>query len=318
MDATSEFSLDDIVAELDQEYSGKLPENAIRAAQRQRDAIVPRLIELLRKATEDVRAGRTRERNGHLFALFLLTEFKAKEALPAILEAVSLPGDGPFDLFGDAITEDLCRVLAALAVDTPDVIDEMIVNRSLNEYVRWEAVQTYLLWVRDCRLTRDEAVDRLGHYLREAIADEDVELVEGLVSELTSYSPHEALSDIQEAYRLDLVDPLMVAIEHVEDSIAEGQTRFQEELDRCRPTGFTDTVEELKSWASFRDESESKPYMMPNVEEDDSDDVWDDSPFSEGHPGASTTIRNTGPKVGRNDPCPCGSGKKYKQCCRGG
>ena len=26
-------------------------------------------------------------------------------------------------------------------------------------------------------------------------------------------------------------------------------------------------------------------------------------------------IRNRGPQVGRNDPCPCGSGKKYKQCC---
>jgi hypothetical protein len=26
-------------------------------------------------------------------------------------------------------------------------------------------------------------------------------------------------------------------------------------------------------------------------------------------------IRNTTPKVGRNDPCPCGSGKKYKKCC---
>ena len=26
------------------------------------------------------------------------------------------------------------------------------------------------------------------------------------------------------------------------------------------------------------------------------------------------TIRNEGPKVGRNDPCPCGSGKKYKNC----
>jgi preprotein translocase subunit SecA len=23
----------------------------------------------------------------------------------------------------------------------------------------------------------------------------------------------------------------------------------------------------------------------------------------------------SGPKVGRNDPCPCGSGRKYKQCC---
>jgi preprotein translocase subunit SecA len=29
----------------------------------------------------------------------------------------------------------------------------------------------------------------------------------------------------------------------------------------------------------------------------------------------NATIRRTTPKVGRNDPCPCGSGKKYKQCC---
>ena len=27
------------------------------------------------------------------------------------------------------------------------------------------------------------------------------------------------------------------------------------------------------------------------------------------------TVVNEGPKVGRNDPCPCGSGKKYKNCC---
>lgn len=33
------------------------------------------------------------------------------------------------------------------------------------------------------------------------------------------------------------------------------------------------------------------------------------------HQGASTTISHSGPKVGRNDPCPCGSGKKYKKCC---
>jgi preprotein translocase subunit SecA len=25
--------------------------------------------------------------------------------------------------------------------------------------------------------------------------------------------------------------------------------------------------------------------------------------------------QRSGPKVGRNDPCPCGSGRKYKQCC---
>ena len=28
-----------------------------------------------------------------------------------------------------------------------------------------------------------------------------------------------------------------------------------------------------------------------------------------------STFRRSGPKVGRNEPCPCGSGKKYKQCC---
>jgi hypothetical protein len=29
------------------------------------------------------------------------------------------------------------------------------------------------------------------------------------------------------------------------------------------------------------------------------------------------TVRKVLPKVGRNDPCPCGSGKKYKKCCAG-
>jgi len=30
-------------------------------------------------------------------------------------------------------------------------------------------------------------------------------------------------------------------------------------------------------------------------------------------PEQKTVVRE-GPKVGRNDPCPCGSGKKYKKC----
>jgi preprotein translocase subunit SecA len=36
-----------------------------------------------------------------------------------------------------------------------------------------------------------------------------------------------------------------------------------------------------------------------------------------GQTGGDTnvTIKRQGPKVGRNDPCPCGSGKKYKHCC---
>lgn len=48
--------------------------------------------------------------------------------------------------------------------------------------------------------------------------------------------------------------------------------------------------------------------IKPEIEEygHDSQDRESSTP---GH-----TVRNSDPKVGRNDPCPCGSGKKYKQC----
>jgi len=36
--------------------------------------------------------------------------------------------------------------------------------------------------------------------------------------------------------------------------------------------------------------------------------------YSEGSVAPKTVVRS-GPKVGRNEPCPCGSGKKYKHCC---
>ncbi len=35
----------------------------------------------------------------------------------------------------------------------------------------------------------------------------------------------------------------------------------------------------------------------------------------QGGPARQQTVRNYGPRVGRNDACPCGSGKKYKNCC---
>jgi len=37
--------------------------------------------------------------------------------------------------------------------------------------------------------------------------------------------------------------------------------------------------------------------------------------FREGHTVGPATVRRATPRVGRNDSCPCGSGKKYKKCC---
>lgn len=51
-------------------------------------------------------------------------------------------------------------------------------------------------------------------------------------------------------------------------------------------------------------------------EEDEDEDGWgsdDDRPLI-----LHSTPRHAAPKPGRNSPCPCGSGKKYKNCCCGG
>ena len=44
-------------------------------------------------------------------------------------------------------------------------------------------------------------------------------------------------------------------------------------------------------------------------------------PMDTGHDGTDVKrpVRKTASqKIGRNDPCPCGSGKKYKKCCGAG
>jgi hypothetical protein len=56
---------------------------------------------------------------------------------------------------------------------------------------------------------------------------------------------------------------------------------------------------------------------------DDDDDRGFDDPdlpplpadLDDRYPPVVAPIHRDGPKVGRNDPCPCGSGKKYKKCC---
>jgi preprotein translocase subunit SecA len=50
---------------------------------------------------------------------------------------------------------------------------------------------------------------------------------------------------------------------------------------------------------------------------DEAPDALAEDPQAAADKGAAdapTPFKREGPKVGRNDPCPCGSGKKYKQC----
>ena len=305
-----ESELDRIIHELD-EGVGVLPVEAMQEVRDHRDLMIPRLIDVLKKTTRDAQRGLLPDGNSHFFAFFLLTELQAEEAFPAILEAVSLPGELPFDLFGDAVTSTLARVLALFARDRHDTIDELIRNRSLNEYVRWEAAQTYALFVRDGLLSREEAVRRLQTHLREAIDRDDEAIVNGLICELASLAPEEALEDITEAYRRDLADQSVIGLVDIKDNIAEGDARVCKTLVQCAPTGIENATEELRHWAAFRKTKSERPATsplpslpMPHFIED----VERSEPELE-------PILSGGSRVGRNERCPCGSGKKYKKCC---
>ena len=39
--------------------------------------------------------------------------------------------------------------------------------------------------------------------------------------------------------------------------------------------------------------------------------------FNELYKELEKKVKDDGDKLSRNDPCPCGSGKKYKKCCKG-
>ena len=100
---------------------------------------------------------------------------------------------------------------------------------------------------------------------------------------------------VQQAFERDFIGSSWSDL--VRDS--DGEPDDWQDEDDYRP--FGDAIEELSGWAAF----------MPD-QEDDPDDVWEHEPELE-LPGVPVTNPYRG--VGRNDPCPCGSGKKFKKCC---
>ncbi|MFH1442289.1 MAG: SEC-C metal-binding domain-containing protein [Candidatus Omnitrophota bacterium] len=67
-----------------------------------------------------------------------------------------------------------------------------------------------------------------------------------------------------------------------------------------------------RDWLSFYDENEIRQRQERWKEEDSCEDYNEDE--SSLYPEDIPFTRD-GLKIGRNDPCPCGSGKKYKKCC---
>ncbi len=80
------------------------------------------------------------------------------------------------------------------------------------------------------------------------------------------------------------------------NTTAGGENDETGEVSFCAHYTVRDFPQELREDAFFRKEGDTWYYVDGTV-------------------FGKEPVRRESPKVGRNDPCPCGSGKKYKKCC---
>jgi hypothetical protein len=123
-----------------------------------------------------------------------------------------------------------------------------------------------------------------------------------LANHCTDLCPAEVRNEIQLAYDDGLIDPGVIHPDDVQDAIAIGKEGALKNLRRRRYRLIDDLEKEMDWMSGFQADSASSGARP--IREDDTPQFEVVEPY-----------QRSGPKVGRNDPCLCGSGKKFKKCC---
>ena len=128
----------------------------------------------------------------------------------------------------------------------------------------------------------------------EKILSNPTEVVEGTVKELAEKYGQEVLTMI--GFLDGINESLLIEqdLDAVEEDTVVSLAFDKERLYKNMVAAKADWLYELPQWKEIFSEEELKKFYKEQKE--------------------STTIRKP-KKIGRNDPCPCGSGKKYKKCC---
>ncbi|MHC1767345.1 MAG: DUF1186 domain-containing protein [Verrucomicrobiia bacterium] len=155
------MTIPEILKELEP-YTGKFPMEAMKAAVKQREAITPELLRVLETvaAAPAEWAGRE-DCMLHSFAIYLLAQFREKAAYPLLVRIVGAPGEIPFDLFGDTITEGLHRILASVYDGNPELLQGLVENEAANEYVRNAAINSFVVLEHSGQMPREQVVEYL-------------------------------------------------------------------------------------------------------------------------------------------------------------
>jgi Protein of unknown function (DUF1186)/SEC-C motif len=289
--------------------NGRFPEKSLDSAIAQQEAITPHLLSILEKTISNFESVDD-DKMDHIFALYLLSKFREKRAFPYIVELASLPGKWPENLLGDCITEALARFIVSTFNDDLGAIKKLIEDSSLNEWSRKAGLNSLLGLVALDQLGRDELIEYLRSLFRSPLADDD-DFVTALVEIASEIYPEELMEEINEAFREDKVDTFCINRAWVERMFTLGKekclARYVYDDHFHLPI---DDIEQAMLWMNaFRKEQPNrlKANQAPQF---DRWDLADDESFEVPMPYVRAT-----PKIGRNDLCYCGSGKKFKKCC---
>lgn len=289
---------------------GHFPRIAVEEAVAHREEITPLLLGVLEEVARDPQPfADDGGRMIHIYAMFLLAQFREPRAYPLLVQIFSAPGDLAFELAGDVVTEDLASVLASVSDGDPSGMMALVENEHANEYVRAAALDGLLTLVACGKRSREEVMAYFGR-LFHTLERKPSYVWDGLASACADLCPVEVEKDLRTAYDEGLIDPGFVSWEEIPEAIAMGREAALEELPR-RNALITNVVNEMEWWACFEEDQEE----WEDDEQEQDDDAGSFLPTLLSHADSPIPYRRTQAKVGRNEPCPCGSGKKFKKCC---
>jgi hypothetical protein len=289
--------------------TGRFEKEAVLAAIARREEITPALLSILEKlsalADDSILDA---EWLPFSYAMFLLAQFRETRAHPLLVRCARLPEDMQDFLFGDNIAVDLGNALASTCGGKLDGIQSIVEDENANEWARYAALESLVVLAGAGLVSRAAIVDYFGSLFRGKLAREQKNEIawSALVNCASDLYPEELLAEIERAFADGLVDEMSINMDNVRRELALGKEAvLAKTASDPHHHLIDDTVKEMEWWHCFHEED--KELAKAGTEAlGQRGGSWDDVPVP---------IRRIGSKIGRNDPCPCGSGKKHKRCC---
>jgi hypothetical protein len=231
-----------------------------------------------------------------------LVQLRAEEAIPPLVESFRRTDDA----MDDWVSENLPKDLAEFGAAALEPLTAYLADATHGDWSRVAAAKTIGLIAKKNPELRADCVARLSAQL-ERFAEQSETLNAFLISPLWDLQAVEALPVIERAFASGRVDESVNG--DFEDVQIEFGLKTQREHPR-KPNSLTIMGEKLR--AQRKATGMPLPDTEGNFPEPDGD-----LPALDIEPPTIALPYIAPPKVGRNDPCPCGSGKKYKKCCGG-